>query len=131
MRSSASPAPRERRRGGGSILLGQHHGEDTRRHGLVGRIGRAVFERAIVAVDLPENGFAGVLETAEVMLAVWITLRREGAVGEHPRHDRGLLRIAERRDARGDVDVTLAREVTQRVVERADLVCRVHKREVK
>jgi hypothetical protein len=35
--------------GGGSILVRQHHGEDTRGHGLVCWIGRAVFQLAIVA----------------------------------------------------------------------------------
>jgi hypothetical protein len=45
------------------------NGKDTRRHRLVARIGRAELKLAIVAIDLPVDRLAGVLEAAEIVLA--------------------------------------------------------------
>ena len=64
--------------GGGSVLLRQHDREDTLGHVLVRGVGRAVVEITIVAIDLPEDRLAGILEAAEIVLAVGIVVRREG-----------------------------------------------------
>jgi hypothetical protein len=57
---------------GRSVFLRKQDREDASRHSRISRIERAPFELRVVAVDLPEDRLAGVLEAAEVVLAVGI-----------------------------------------------------------
>src|ERR1035437_7868923 len=53
-----------------SIFLGEKDREHAGRLLRIGRIGRAPFKLAIVAVDLPEDILAVMVEGAEIVLAV-------------------------------------------------------------
>ena len=77
--------------GRGSVLLRQHDRHDTRGHVLVRRVGRAVVEITIVAIDLPEDRLAGILEAAEIVLAVRVVVRRKGDEAMNAPHDLDLL----------------------------------------
>src|SRR6516162_4262944 len=74
-----------------SVLLRKHDRKDTRRHRLVRWIGRVGLKLAIVAINLPEDRLAGVLEAAEVVLAIRIVIRRKGGKALNTLHDLDLI----------------------------------------
>ena len=132
-RTSESEAARTRHRGeavsggGGSVFLRQHDRQDTRGHVLVRRVGRAVVEITIVAIDLPEDRLAGILEAAEIVLAVRVVVRREGDEAMNAPHDLDLLLRRHGGNARGDVDAPVSGEGSpERIVQLANSRCRIH-----
>src|ERR1700730_1990721 len=105
--------PPEGAGGSRSILFRQEDREDTRRHRRVGRIGRPIVEIVVVAIDFPEDRCAGIIEAAEIVLAVWVVVGREGIEGVHALHNLGLLLRREGRDAGSDEDATAAGKGSQ------------------
>src|ERR1700675_941313 len=70
-----------------SVFLRKQDREDASRHS---RIKRAPFELHVVAVDLPEDCLSGVLEAAEVVLAMGIVSLFKFLEGTHALGNRGL-----------------------------------------
>ena len=93
-RTQAARAGKDHRNeavGRGSVFLRQHDRHDTRGHVLVRRVGRAVVEITIVTINLPEDRLAGVLEAAEIVLAVRVVVGGEGDEAMNAPHDLHLL----------------------------------------
>jgi hypothetical protein len=67
--------------------------------------GRAPFELHVVAVDLPEDRLAGVLEAAEVVLAMRIVSLFKFLEGTHALGNRGLRIQRQRTDAARNEDL--------------------------
>ena len=110
-----------------SIFLRQHDRHDTRGHVLVGRVGRAVVEITIVAIDLPEDRLAGILEAAEIVLAMRVVVRCKGDEAMNAPHDLDLLLRRHGGNARGDVDAPVSGEGSpERIVQLANSRCRIH-----
>ncbi len=131
--AAGSEAARTRHRGeavpggGGSVFLRQHDREDTLGYIRVGRVGRAVVEVTIVAIDLPEDRLAGILEAAEIVLAVGIVVRRKGDEAMNAPHDLDLLLRRHGGNARGNEDAALTGEGSpERIVQLANSCCRIH-----
>ena len=73
------------------VLFGQEDGKNPSGYGRVGGIGRAVFELAVVVIDLPEQLDGVEIEGTEIVLTVGVVIlgkvgepadRRHGTVGE-------------------------------------------------
>ena len=76
-----NPTPRQRCRVElRLIFLRQQCGEDARRHGRVGPDRASPVEVAVVVIDFPNDRLAGVIEAADVMLAIGIVGRRASVV---------------------------------------------------
>ena len=95
-------------------------GQDARRDGGVGGIGRQHLHLAVVVVDLPEAADAAVLDDAEVVFAVGVVVLAEGVEGAHLREDRAALVGGQRLDAGGDHDGPADEGAAEGVVEVAN-----------
>jgi hypothetical protein len=60
------------------VFVGEHHGEDARRHGRICGIGGERLHLAIVIVDLPKISDAANLDDAKVVFAMGIIVLVEG-----------------------------------------------------
>jgi hypothetical protein len=87
------------------VFLREQDRENAPRHGRISRIGRAPFELRVVAVDLPEDRLAGVLEAAEVVLAIGIISLFEFLEGTHALGNRGLRILRQSTDAARNEDL--------------------------
>jgi hypothetical protein len=98
------------------VFLRKQDCEDALCHGRISRIGRAPFELRVVAVDLPEDRLAGVLEAAEVVLAIGIISRFEFLEGTHALGNRGLRIVRQSADARRNEDLLASERSPECVV---------------
>jgi hypothetical protein len=100
-----------------SILLGKEDGQDAIGLRRIGRIGRVELVVAIGQVDLPEDGSAVMIETAEVVLAVRIVVRVERLEGTDAFGNRGLHVRRQSMDAARNDDLSAGERSPERVVE--------------